>query len=73
VRQIEQYKKIAAENERMARMACDEALRKMYSKFARQWHEAARQAEMAAPASGHFKSAPSPRNHRRETTDFGPS
>ena len=41
MRQIEQYKKMAAENERMALVTCDEALRAMYSKFARQWHEAA--------------------------------
>jgi len=59
MRQIEQYKKMAAENERMAQVACDEALRTMYSKFARQWHEAAQQAD-AAPTSGHFKLAPSP-------------
>jgi len=60
MRQIEQYKRIAAENERMALVACDEALRTMYSKFARQWHEAAQQAEIAGPASDHFKSPPSP-------------
>jgi len=60
MRQIEQYKKMAAENERMAQVACDEAFRTMYSRFARQWHEAAQQAEIAAPGSGHFESAPSP-------------
>jgi hypothetical protein len=38
--------KMAAEYERMARVACDEAFRAMYSRFARQWHEAAQQAEM---------------------------
>ena len=72
MRQIEQYKKMAAENERMALVACDEALRAMYSKFARQWHEAAPTGRCHS-RFGHFNSSPSPRNHRRETTDFGPS
>jgi hypothetical protein len=60
MRQIEQYKKMAAEYERLAQVASDEAFRTMYSKFARQWHEAAQQAEIAGPGSDHFKSAPSP-------------
>jgi len=60
MRQIEQYKRIAAENERMALVACDEALRTMYSKFARQWYEAAQQAEVAGPGSHHLNSGPSP-------------
>jgi hypothetical protein len=42
---------MAAEYERMARVACDQAFRTRYSKFARQWHEAAQRAEIAGPGS----------------------
>jgi hypothetical protein len=49
MRQIEQYKKIAAEYERMAQAVNDETFRTMYSKFARQWREAAQRAEIADP------------------------
>jgi hypothetical protein len=59
MRQIEQYMKMAAEYERLAQAASDEVFRTMYSKFARQWHEAAQRAEIAGPGSDHLKSAPS--------------
>jgi hypothetical protein len=49
MRRIEQYKKMAAENERLARAVDDETFRTMYSKFARQWREAAQRAEIADP------------------------
>ena len=49
MRQIEQYKKMAAEYERLARAVNDETFRTMYSKFARQWREAAQRAEIADP------------------------
>ena len=51
MRQIEQYRKMAAECERMAQAVNDETFRTMYSKFARQWREAAQKAEIAAPVS----------------------
>ena len=60
MRQIEQYKKMAAKYELLAQAVTDEAFQTMYSKFARQWHEAAQQAEIAGPGSDHLKSAPSP-------------
>ena len=69
MRQIEQYKKMAAEYERMAQVACDEAFRTMYSKFARQWHEAAQQAEIAGPGSDHPNKLCPTLNHRPEITD----
>jgi hypothetical protein len=51
MRQIEQYRKMAAECERMAQAVNDETFRTMYSKFARQWREAAQKAEIADPVS----------------------
>lgn len=51
MRQIEQYKKMAAEYERLAQAVNDEPFRTMYSKFARQWREAAQNAEIADPVS----------------------
>jgi hypothetical protein len=53
MRQIEQYKKIAAQYERMAQTINDEAFRTLYSKFARQWREAAQKAEIPDPVSDH--------------------
>jgi hypothetical protein len=55
MRQIEQYKKMAAEYERLAQTLNDQAFRTMYSKFAQQWREAAQKAELADPASDHLR------------------
>ena len=57
MRQIEQYNKIAAEYERMAQTLNNEAFRTMYSKFARQWREAAqKKAETVDhPVSDHLR------------------
>jgi hypothetical protein len=55
MRQIEQYKKMAAENDRLAQAVNDEAFQTMYSKFARQWREAAKKAEIANPVSDHLR------------------
>ncbi len=46
MRQIEQYKKMAADYDEMAAVVRDQTLRTMFLEFANQWREAAQQAEI---------------------------
>jgi hypothetical protein len=46
MRQIEQYKKMANDYDRMAVDVHDQALRTMFLEFANQWREAAQEAEI---------------------------
>jgi len=48
MRQVQIYAKLAADYEQGARVIKDQALRNMYLKFAQQWRDAARQADIAA-------------------------
>lgn len=48
MRQVQIYAKLAADYEQVAPVLKDQALRKMYLKFAQQWREAAQQADIAA-------------------------
>ena len=45
-RQVELYRKLAADYDRMTLVIHDQALRNMYLKFAQQWREAAEQADI---------------------------
>lgn len=45
-RQVELYRKLADDYDRMMLVIHDQALRDMYLKFAQQWREAAQQADI---------------------------
>jgi len=57
MRQVQIYAKLATDYEQVAPVLKDQALRKMYLKFAQQWREAAQQADIPAAGASRYQTA----------------